>query len=129
MAINIRSTGKLLESMMYGDKMSVYKHEEIILEDGSTQKGLKAFADIDSVPCKISYKTMDSPDSGTLEHRVITVLKLFLSLDYKISKGDYIEATRTDTMSGETIVYVGYSGEPNRYDNHQEIELIDSRYA
>lgn len=129
MAINLRGTGKLLEQLLYGDSMSVYRYKKAEKEDGSTYTKLAEEAEIKEVPCKISFSQKDNSEITSIENNITIVITIFTSLDHDIKAGDFIEVKRVDPVTKTITKVKGNAGEPNRLENHQVFELLKKEIA
>lgn len=115
---------------MYHDKCDIYVFESEKNDNGSTSTRKSKVAKYIDVPCKISFslRTWD-----TFSHKEMDVTpyekqpKLFMEVEYKVNPGDYIEARRYDSQSGELIAeYKGQAGLSQVSLTHQEI-LLDTK--
>lgn len=105
---------------LYTDSCNVIEYQEI--EDPDTHiTDMQEVVVYENVPCKLSHKTIQSSGEGVASSLILSS-KLILSPDLKIKAGSKIDVTR----EGVTTCYKN-SGEPARYNNHQEIilELFD----
>lgn len=123
MAFNIRKFSKLLKEIMYNDKCNISRIELTKNKYGAEEYNDKNIV-YEDVVCKFSFLEKDSPnDSNGTYMPVLKQITLFTDLDYDIKAGDIIEGYRVDNVSGIKQEIKGISGEPNRFDTHQEIPL------
>lgn len=128
--VNFKMIQKIHKKLMYHDKCDIYVFESEKNDNGSTSTRKSKVAKYIDVPCKISFslRTWD-----TFSHKEIDVTpyekqpKLFMEVEYKVNPGDYIEARRYDSQSGELIAeYKGQAGLSQVLLTHQEI-LLDTK--
>ena len=95
-----------------------------IKENKST--GFKESKILENKKCKLSFETISNNSEDDIKSNVMQITKLFIAPDITITPGSKIEVTNA---FGEVTVYKS-SGEPAKYQTHQEIvlELVE-RYA
>lgn len=106
----------------YDGICTIIESRKIKLENHST-----AFEDVvilENQPCRISYQNQHSTTQTMSYNKVDGSVKLFISPDVEIKNGSKIIVTQND----KTVEYTN-SGEPARYETHQEIilELFDGK--
>lgn len=112
---------------MYQDKMAIVRHVEVDREDGTTDTVIGPSAGLKDIPCRISALKQDEKDvvNWDVDETVATV-KIFLSPDVKVYKGDEIIADRY--INGAKVqTYKGNAGDPMVYDLAQEFRLLEKR--
>lgn len=123
MAFNLRPFGNIIESLMYGDEVSVLRLTTATDKYGATIPDVREPI-YEEIKCKFSFKNIDGPaDANEVNIPVLKRVELFLNLDYNIVAGDYITGYRIDQGSGISQLIEGICGEPNRFDTHQEIPI------
>lgn len=114
----------LHSTLMYGDRMTVYRQLEYRDDNGSTEyKKEKLY---NNVPCLLSLSVPDR----SVSHYIFSnpygiVFKIFCNSSLDIRKGDYISCKRT---VGSMVKYFqGLANEPLRFaSGHQEIYMLDT---
>lgn len=110
--------------MTYDCTCNVFQKTKYIKENKST--GFKEAKILENKKCKLSFETISNNSEDDIKSNVIQITKLFIAPDITIIPGSKIEVTNA---FGEVTVYKS-SGEPAKYQTHQEIvlELVE-RYA
>lgn len=105
---------------LYTDSCNVIEYQEVTNPDTHITD-MQEVVVYEKVPCKLSHKKIQSSGEGVAGSLILSS-QLILSPDLVIKAGSKIDVTR----KGVTTSYKN-SGEPARYNNHQEIilELFD----
>lgn len=112
---------------MYSDKMTIVRHVEVDREDGTTDTVVDPSTQLKDIPCRISTLKQDEKDlvNWDVDETYATV-KIFLSPDIRVHKGDEIIADRY--INGVKVQsYKGNAGDPMVYDLAQEFRLLEKR--
>ncbi len=107
---------KAIESL-YDCTCSVIEYQEVIKTNKST--GFEEVIVLENKPCRLSYENIsvvNSDENNATEKVIIT--KLFISPDVDIKPGSKISVTKNDITKDYKS-----SGEPAKYNTHQEIML------
>ena len=99
--------------IMDTDKMDISRKTPIKNPDGTTGETSNIEPFYKDVPCHISFKTADNPDSGTIDiEPIITGVQINCSLDVDLQKDDYITAYKLDANGNILETYTGIIGFP-----------------
>lgn len=112
---------------MYSDKMTIVRRVEVDREDGTTDTVVDPSTQLKDIPCRISTLKQDEKDlvNWDVDETYATV-KIFLSPDIRVHKGDEIIADRY--INGVKVQsYKGNAGDPMVYDLAQEFRLLEKR--
>lgn len=104
-------------SKLWMDKCTITEYQEYTKTNKST--GHKEVTVCSGVPCRLSFNSAPNTNNSGGASSVIQTIKLFLKPDIVIKAGSKISITR----NGTTVDYKR-SGEPSKYDSHQEVELM-----
>lgn len=112
---------------MYTDKLTIIRYIESDNEDGTTGQIRDPSEDLIDVPCRISSLKQDEKDLTNWDvDETVASVKIFLSPDIKICKGDEVIADRY--INGIKVqTYKGNAGDPMVYDLAQEFILLEKR--
>ncbi len=108
-------TRKALEKL-YTDTCTVIEYQEYQKPNKST--GHQEVVVLENQPCMISFKSSDSTNNTESASALPQTVKVFLVPEVNVKPGSKLSITR----NGITTDYKN-SGEPARYDTHQEITL------
>ena len=112
-----------LHEKMYDGKCTVIEYQKKKKADQST--GFEEIEVLKDQPCRLSFSTSESANSGAAATGIGQVIKLFLSPDVAIKAGSKIMVTQ----NGIREAYKN-SGVPAVYATHQEIVLeLFTRWA
>lgn len=110
--------------MTYDCTCNVIQEEKYIKENKST--GFKETKVIEDKKCKLSFETVTKDSQDDVKSNIVQITKLFIAPEITIKPGSKIEVTN---VFGQVTIYKS-SGEPAKYQTHQEIVLeLDERYA
>lgn len=101
---------------LYGGKCTVIEHKPVILQNHST-----TFEDVilyENESCRLSFETLNTTQKNGTAREIRQVTKLFCAPELKIKAGCKIVVTQNNVA----LEYKS-SGEPARYETHQEIML------
>lgn len=118
--------GSIFSSLMYTDRLSVYKYTTSENADGTTKTTREEVPVIADTPCRISFKSKDSSGSSNEmlnKKRVETII--FCDLGVNVDKGDKLVAKRIGDDGTVLATYEGLAGLPNVYVSHKEIVLLE----
>jgi hypothetical protein len=112
---------------MYTDKLTVIRYVEIDNEDGTTGVSADPSEELKDIPCRISTLKEDEKDLSNWDiDETMGRVKIFLSPDIRIYKGDEVIADRY--INGVKVQsYKGNAGDPMIYDLAQEFILLEKR--
>ena len=112
---------------MYSDKMTIVRHVEVDREDGTTDTIVDPSTQLKDIPCRISALKQDEKDLASWDvDETYATVKIFLSPDIRVHKGDEIIADRY--INGVKVQsYKGNAGDPMVYDLAQEFRLLEKR--
>lgn len=112
-------------SVLYTDKMTIYRTIETKDIDGSTRQ-IPSQIIADNVPCRLSFKNKDSAlAKDQYANDIELSINVFCNSEIDIKKGDFVKVYRT-----ETIIYQGRAGLPNIFPGHHtEFELAEVAYG
>lgn len=106
-------------SGMYTDSMDITEYT-----DDDTDPNVSVVKDT-GIPCKISFKDLDSPDTHELDRDPIHVIpKIICGLDVPVAKGDSITAHRKGIKGNAIATYTGQAGLPAMFLTHQEFQIL-----
>lgn len=110
---------KGIASLLYSDKLSIYRHTTKQNADGTTATILPTTPLYENIPCRISFsRTIDlTTDKAINKLPIHLIPKVFCDTDVDIKAGDYLIIER------KKETYKGIGGKPNVYETHQEISL------
>lgn len=108
-------TRKALEKL-YTDTCTVIEYQEYQKANKST--GHHEVPVLENQPCKLSYESANSASDTESASVLVQTVKVFLAPEINVKAGSKLSITR----KGITTDYKN-SGEPARYDTHQEITL------
>lgn len=113
----------LNNSLMYKDRVNVYRHIKIKNPDNSTTQKLDLIPDLENIPCMLSIKTPDNPEQTEDINSLKVIYTLFTDSSHGFKKGDFLEVIR----HGET--HKLQSGKPIIYAFQQEIPCIEKGWV
>lgn len=118
-------------SKLYTDKLHVYRHTEVLNEDGTTSVDKDLSQVLTDIPCRISHQQLDSSDTFTEVANVREVeIKVFCNTTVEVRKGDKLVVERVDDVDGTVLQsFTGYASQPFKFASHQEIVLSESGVA
>lgn len=128
--LKISGLSKILKVTMYKDKLDVYR-SSLKQNDSFTYESSENPVPVYlGIPCRISNNFKDLPEEDSfLLNPTNQHLSIFCENVYDIRKGDKLVAHRLDDNGEEIEVLHEYAGKPNKEITHQEISLIDRKYA
>ena len=106
---------KAIESL-YDGECTITEHKKFQKENKST--GFKDVVVHKGIPCRMSFKTINSTNQTDTASAVVQTIKVFLAPEIQVKPGSKL----TITQNGVTTEYKS-SGEPALYSTHQEIIL------
>lgn len=108
------------------DKVDINRRIKIKSEDGSVKYDLPEEPIIKDVPCSISYKIIDNPDTDDVaKNPLVSVVEIFLQPDVEVFKGDTITAHKYNHDKTQILsTYTGVCNEPILYPTHKQIQVI-----
>lgn len=101
---------------LYSGKCTVIEHKPKVLQNHSM--GFEDVILYENEPCRLSFQTMNTTQKSGAAREIKQVTKLFTASELKIKAGCKIIVTQNNV----SIEYKS-SGEPARYETHQEIML------
>ena len=111
----------LLYTMIYDDRMDVYRHTDIVNEDGTNYTNIEEEPLYTNIPCRISFEYRDLKNDGPSEADKISYMpKVFCLPEVDLKPGDYVIITRYTDNKDHTRVFKGHLGDPAWYSTHQE---------
>lgn len=122
--MKLGGTSSLL-SLIYDDRMDVYRHTSELNEDGTTETLLEPKKVLEGVPCRLSFSNMtDYPNDLKVDSNPILMTPtIHCHPDVKLLPGDYAVVTRFFDSGEEAMVYKGLLAQPNWFSNHQEVRI------
>lgn len=130
MVIKIGFTRKLFKSLMYKDRMEVYRLGLTMGEDFTVSNEQSVQHIYTKIPCKISLNYQDLPEEDSLlinptnQH-----IGIFCDPSYDIRKGDKIKAYVLDDHGNVLDTYTDYAGRPEKHTSHQQFALVNREFA
>ena len=106
---------KAIESL-YDGKCTIIEHKKVKKENMST--GFQDVVVHEDVPCRLSFKSINSANQTDTGSSVTQIIKVFLTPEIKVIPGSKLTITQNDV----TTEYKS-SGNPAIYKTHQEIVL------
>ena len=95
------------------DKIDIGRRMEITNPDGSTGETLPEEPIYTDVPCNISFKEIDNPDSETFSTKpIIIALQINCDLKVDLQNNDYVTAKKCDSQGNVLQTYKGNIGHP-----------------
>lgn len=123
--IKLAKFGKLLE-VTYNDKFTVWRHQDVNNDDGTTSSKLKEVAEIINKACRVSTTRPDQAQSTKDDtNPKYAELKVFTSPSHNVRKGDKLVAIKYQDDGTILTTYRGTCNKPMVYPTHQEIVLVD----
>lgn len=113
----------LNNKLMYKDLLTVYEYGKTRNADGSTVSKLLKVANLTDIPCRLSVRTADIPDSNSELNKTHLVYTLFADNEHLIKKGSKLEVIKQGDVHKFT------AGKPVKHEHHQEIVCIDEEWA
>jgi hypothetical protein len=127
--MNLGLVKKVL-SKLYTDEMDITRHQEVVNTDSTTDTILPSTPLYSNIPCRISYESMEKPgDKNVDEIPLVTVPKIFCSVERDIIAGDKIVARRLDINKVVLDTIIGEAGRPSVFVTHKEVLISDTRSA
>ena len=108
MVIKIGFTRKLFKSLMYKDRMEVYRLGLTMGEDFTVSNEQSVQPIYTKIPCNIG---------------------IFCDPSYDIRKGDKIKAYVLDDHGNVLDTYTDYAGRPEKHTSHQQFALVNREFA
>lgn len=106
---------KAIESL-YDGRCTITEYQKGKRKNGST--GFSEVIVREGISCRLSFKTLDSANSGASAASLAQTIKVFLAPEINVKPGSKL----TITQNGVTTAYKA-SGKPAIYSTHQEIIL------
>lgn len=103
--------------MTYDCTCNVIEHKKTKKENKST--GFTDETVFENKKCKLSFESITNTNQNDINANVTQITKLFLEPEHNIKPGSKIDVTN---KQGITTAYKS-SGQPARYETHQEIIL------
>lgn len=120
----------LMYTLLYDDRMDVYRHEETKNEDGTTDVNIEEIPLYTNVPCRLSFEYRDLKNDGIRGTDAIRYMpKVFCRKEVDIRPGDFIVLTRYSDDGTISRVFRGHLGDSAWYSTHQEAILGIEEYA
>ncbi|MBR5584086.1 MAG: hypothetical protein IKW21_06120 [Lachnospiraceae bacterium] len=113
--IKLVKAKKAIESM-YDGTCTITEHQKVKKENKST--GFQDVVVQKDIPCRLSFKTVNSTSQTDAAAAIVQVTKVFLAPEIQVNPGSKM----TITQNGITTEYKS-SGKPACYATHQEIVL------
>lgn len=130
MALRLGKLAGILKKVMYQDRMDVYHYQIQEVSGDSYQAEEEPVVAYLGIPCKISNNFKDLPEEDSyLLNPTNQHLSIFCEPHYDIRKGDKIIVHRMNDNGEEIETITEFAGKPNKEVTHQEISLVDRRYA
>lgn len=101
---------------LYQDTCTIYEYQEVENPDGTT--GFSEVAVEEDIPCRLSYQTDTTAGNTESASPLKENIELFINPELEIKAGSKLSITHLK----RTIDYER-TGEPARYDTHQEVHL------
>lgn len=101
---------------LYQDTCNIIEKQEVENPDGSTTHAEVVVHE--GIPCRISYKTDLIAGNTESASPLKEDIELFINPDIEVKPGSKLEITHL----GTTTAY-SRTGEPAKYDTHQEVHL------
>lgn len=122
MAYPLAGLARIL-GVLYSDKMTIYRMQEVVNTDGTTDIIRQTVPELTDVPCRLSFtRAYDRPDQQTVDENPIKERPtIHCHPDVHTLSGDYCELSRCDDSGNVVQVYKGVLGNSQWYSNHQEI--------
>lgn len=108
-------TRRAIESL-YDGRCTISEYQKAKRENGST--GFSETIVYEGISCRLSFKSVNSANSGASAATVTQTIKVFLAPEINVKPGSKM----TITQNGVTTAYKS-SGKPAVYNTHQEISL------
>lgn len=130
MTIKLSRLSKILKKVMYKDKLDVYRYR-IQENDGNSYENVQEPLMLYSqIPCKISNGFRDLPEEDSfMLNPTNQHIAIFCEPHWDIRKGDKLILHRLDDEGNEIEQLVEFAGKPNKEVTHQEIQIVDRKYA
>lgn len=121
--VNVSWVGNIVK-VMYSDKITIYRYDEEVDDNGVTIQTIKDDPTLSDINCLISFTKQDTSKTTLVSDIPVEMaVQLFTTLDAGIRAGDHIVASK---MNGDVLVktYTGIAGEPYTYPSHLQTALI-----
>lgn len=124
MAFPLAGFGKI-HKILYSDTMTVYRRQEVLNPDGTTDIDIEQTAIYVDVPCRLSFtRSYDRADGKQVDANYIDVQPtIHCSPDIITRSGDYCVLNRCDDKGSTMKIFKGNLGDSRWYSDHQEIVL------
>ena len=109
---------KSIFSVLYEDKMTVFRYEQSETEYKTVEDRLKEVPSLTDVPCRISFASKDYADVPEYGNMTKFNPVLFCAPDVDLRSGDYVELNRFGR------IYKGRLGEPAIYRNSLQVNIV-----
>lgn len=127
--MNLTGLGGLL-SMMYTDKVDIYRTVKIDNEDGTTDVSYPSRPTYAGVPCRLSFRSDDTGADSQVDRNPIAYNpKLFCKSGVDLQAGDRVVVYRLKDDRTTARVYEGVVADPTWYTTHQEAFMRIDRGA
>ena len=107
------------------DSMDIGRRQTITNPDGTEGESDPLTPLYSNVPCHISFKQIDNPDTDSVDtNPIISVLLINCDLSVDIQNNDYITARKLDANGNVLETYVGSIGYPQVTQSRKTAEMI-----
>lgn len=112
--------------LLYTDSMDIYRHLEIVTDDGTTYTNPATIPLYQNVRCRISFNSSDASESSLEDRNPIRLsVKVFCGPETDLQKGDKLIIRRLDNSGNIMRSYKGIANLPLIYPTHKEAQLIE----
>ena len=125
--VNFSAIAGIHQRLMYTDKCTIYVYGDEVDDDGAVKTGKPSEPTYKDIPCKVSFslRTMETFNKNVHEKTSNEKQpKIFISKEYKVPSGSYIEADKLDDNGDVLYTYKGQSSIPAFCLTHQEIFIL-----
>lgn len=118
--MKLTGLGKLY-TMLYDDRMDVYRTSKEQNEDYSTNISYNPVAIYEKVPCRLSFSSDDTGTDSEVDRNPVKFNpKLFCAPDVDLKAGDYVVVRRYTDNGSVARTYEGTIALSSWYTTHQE---------
>lgn len=121
--MNLAGLGKLY-SIMYDDRMDIYRTGAELEEDDTTNISYDPTPLYVDIACRLSFSSDDTASDTEVDHTPVRFNpKLFCRAEVDLKAGDFVVVRRYADNGSAARIYRGQVAQPSWYPTHQEAFL------
>lgn len=118
--MKLAGLGSLL-SMLYNDRMDIYRTSKSDNEDDTTDVSYDPKPLHEDIPCRLSFSSDDTASDSEVDRNPVKFSpKLFCASGVDLKAGDFVEVKRCADDGSVVQIYRGQVAQPSWYATHQE---------